>query len=643
MKLSIPLSFRIIGLSVILVSASLVVMNLMITRQVETGVQESQIKNLQQAVDLASRYIGDLVASQGQTTSDIAEEIDLLQETNQSTSKIPAILDHKLATEPFLEQILLCSADGKILYTTKGPFTGGSLLKLNLDTLLDSHRSNDSKQSVVSDAFRPLDTGPIVFCMVQALQPETNNTERFIVTIVDLDDIFAKTVSKQVYGKEGYPFLGDQLGRVLSHPAKATAFTDQRNQEFMEKVSKVLRDGRLTGTIDYPWQGRQKQLSFAMIPGTSMFVAATVWDDDLFSLARDIAATLLLLGGSTLLVIILALTLAILFFVSRPLGKLTGNLSHNADNLESASQQISASSEQLSSGSSELAASVEEISASLEELESVVELNTKNINESELLMRDTNEGSQKVSVQMGILSSALREIGASSDEIVSIIMVIEDIAFQTNILALNAAVEAGRAGEAGRGFSVVADQVKDLAQKSATAAKETSKLIQKALKNIAHGESLGSEVMEIQKKAAHMASQVSTLLDEVNRASQEQMKGIKQITIAVNQTNAVVQQTASSAEETASASEELYSQAEELNSAVGLLSRLVKGHDDRSIKSNATKTPHHSHQYQSGQDKKPDLEGKLSIQDKRKIPGTQKSAGFDPDAIMPMDPDFDKL
>jgi methyl-accepting chemotaxis protein len=211
----------------------------------------------------------------------------------------------------------------------------------------------------------------------------------------------------------------------------------------------------------------------------------------------------------------------------------------------------------------------------------VVELNTKNINQSELMMKETNQGSKQVSAKMGELKDALGEINENSRQIVKIIKVIEDIAFQTNILALNAAVEAARAGDAGRGFAVVADQVKDLAQKSASAANETAQLIDKAIISVAKGEELGENVLAVQLKAGDMTQKVATLLDDVNRSSKEQMRGINQITQAIGQTNQGVQQSAASSEETAAASEELLSQAEELNSLVDQLNLLVKGKIDR--------------------------------------------------------------
>jgi methyl-accepting chemotaxis protein len=284
-------------------------------------------------------------------------------------------------------------------------------------------------------------------------------------------------------------------------------------------------------------------------------------------------------GTEVLLAFVIALVLGIYLTrsISKPLKNLNLELSSASISLKSASRQVSSSSQQLSSGSSELASSIEEMTASLEELQSIIEANSKNVNQGEILMKDTSAETVKVTERMTELKAALGEIAGNSKRIAKIIKVIDDIAFQTNILALNAAVEAARAGDAGKGFAVVAEQVKSLAQKSADAAKETADLIERAIDSVSQGESLGQAVMDAQLGVAEKAQKVGVLLDEVNRASKEQLKGASQITQGVSQINSVVQETASSSEENAAAGEELQAQAESLSQNVGRLDYLVRG------------------------------------------------------------------
>ena len=287
---------------------------------------------------------------------------------------------------------------------------------------------------------------------------------------------------------------------------------------------------------------------------------------------------LILVGAGIVFSILLGIFVA--RSISKPVIKVTGELRNASTALESASLQVSSSSQELSSGSSELASSIEEMTSSLEELQSIIESNTKNVNQSEHLMQETSLEAGKVTQRMAELKAQLGDIAGNSKKISKIIKVIDDIAFQTNILALNAAVEAARAGDAGKGFAVVADQVKSLAQKSADAAKETADLIEIAIDSVARGETLGQVVVDAQVVAVDKAGKVAVLLDEVNRASKEQLKGANQINQAVSQINSIVQTTAASSEENAAAGEELLSQAESLGANVSELNRIITGKAD---------------------------------------------------------------
>jgi methyl-accepting chemotaxis protein len=289
--------------------------------------------------------------------------------------------------------------------------------------------------------------------------------------------------------------------------------------------------------------------------------------------ARVKQLTWLVLG----LAVVLGCT-TLFFFVrslTRVLRHAVSELTEGAGQVASASAQVASSSQTLAQGSSEQAASLEETSASSEEITSMTRKNAENSASAATLMTDVDHRVTEGNQTLEQMVQSMQEITGSSDKISKIIKVIDEIAFQTNILALNAAVEAARAGEAGMGFAVVADEVRNLAQRSAQAAKDTAALIEESIAKSNEGSTRLERVTAVIRAITESTVKVKTLVDEVNLGSQEQARGIQQISKAIAQMDQVTQSTAASAEEGASASEELSAQAESMNHAVRKLSLLV--------------------------------------------------------------------
>ncbi len=226
----------------------------------------------------------------------------------------------------------------------------------------------------------------------------------------------------------------------------------------------------------------------------------------------------------------------------------------NSENLNNSSNQINDTAQKLSEGASEQANSTEEVSSTMEEMQANIAHNTEN-------SKRTSAKSQKV--QQNVL-----EVGKKAEKAVNAhgvindkILIIKEIAHQTNILALNAAVEAARAGEQGKGFAVVAAEVRKLAELSKEAAEEIVSLSEQTkLLSEEAGQSLSAIIPEIEDTAK--------LVENIMTASIEQNSGAEQVNNSVQQLNYLAQQNASTSEELTTTSEQMTAQAERLRKVI---------------------------------------------------------------------------
>lgn len=239
-----------------------------------------------------------------------------------------------------------------------------------------------------------------------------------------------------------------------------------------------------------------------------------------------------------------------------------------ANQISAGANQVSDGAQSLAQGASEQASSIEELSAAITEVSNNVNENANNSRKANDLATESGEVAAGTLKDMNDMLSSMKQISMSAENIGKVIKVMDDITFQTNILSLNAAVEAARAGVSGKGFAVIADEVRNLAQKSSDSAKEITALIEGTITSVKQGEKIAEKTSEAFNGLTGKIQDVVATVENIAKASSGQATSIEQITEGVNQISSVVQTNSATSEESAAASEELSGQAEVLTSLV---------------------------------------------------------------------------
>ncbi len=386
---------------------------------------------------------------------------------------------------------------------------------------------------------------------------------------VDIIDASLGTKNQAIalrrYTQETAPLLRKNLEHLRSLRVEATTRLAGRidaERIFLEQTAPALKEVQ---TLLHAIRAEAKK----NVPDDERMLA-------MLAQSRTNSTILVLLGLSALLGGTIAAA-RVTRSISRLLCRSAGEIGSGIIQITETSRQLSTTSENVATNSFRQAAAVEQTSASMEEMNAMIKQDAHNATQANALMEKATLELSGADAAMRRLNEAMADLAIASAETQKIVKTIDGIAFQTNLLALNAAVEAARAGESGAGFSVVANEVRNLAIRAAKAAQQTARLIEDTEGKIHDGAGLSREAEVSLHGAWTAAERVSLLMSELAISSRQKADAGHQVNNAMAHIDGATQENAASAEETASAATELSGQAEALKRKVDMLLALAGG------------------------------------------------------------------
>lgn len=241
------------------------------------------------------------------------------------------------------------------------------------------------------------------------------------------------------------------------------------------------------------------------------------------------------------------------------------SVSESSQLVAAGSEQLSRAAQGLAEGSAEQAAAVEELLAGMNEVAGQAFKNSQSTDKVHDQAKEVGKEAEYSKMKMKELLNAMERISVTTNEIRKVITEIEGIARQTNLLSLNASIEAARAGEAGRGFSVVAEQIRKLAENSSKSADTSRKLLEASTLEVEAGNDITKETADALSRLLSKLDEIILEVADIRYASDEQAASIREVEQGVEQISEVIQGNSAVSEQASAASEELSREAESLD------------------------------------------------------------------------------
>ena len=412
---------------------------------------------------------------------------------------------------------------------------------------------------------------------------------RGAMTIPQAQRAARETLRRATYdGGGNYVWINDLQPKMIMHPTNPALegkdlsdYRDPTGFALFVAAAQIGRE-RGEGSIRYMWPkpGKtqpQPKISYVKlyapwgwVVGTGIYVDNT---EAMLAHVRNFIFLLTVLGLAGAMLLCYLMTRSIVV----PIGRATTDLDQVAKETTAAANQVAAASQDIASRISEQAASVQQTSSSLEELNALCQSSAAGAKRIVGLLSQVDQVVGEGNRQMTEMKGAMDRISRAALDVRKIVKSIDEIAFQTNILALNAAVEAARAGEAGAGFSVVADEVRNLAQRASQAAHEAEGLIGKSVTSSEQGTLSSGKLSGVFSSILTKITEVDANVGQITASFERQTNGIAQINSAVAQLSHTTQAQAATSEETASTAAQLHAQSDSLRGLTSGLQQIVEG------------------------------------------------------------------
>ncbi|MDQ5987096.1 MAG: hypothetical protein CSYNP_02833 [Syntrophus sp. SKADARSKE-3] len=498
-----------------------------------------------------------------------ASRPDLVEAIEKNDLARLGILGKILMKDNGLDDLTITDSAGKVLLRWNSLITGdvisnqaavGKAIKGESTTGVD----NDNNQRLYAKAGAPV--------------LRDGNVIGTIVTGIDLTSshYFVDTVKKRT-GSECTIFLNNtRVSTTLQKDGKRIIGTKMDNPKVIDAVlskggeflNHNMIQGKEYNTAYWPIVSIENKIIGMLFLGRDRAIIEEASENVIWA----ILGVTLLVG---FLMVMIGLTLARI--TMRPIKSITEYLSGSAYHLAAISSQVASASQSLSEGTEVQAASLQETSSAIEQITSMARRNAENAAKAGALVATAQIIGDQLDRHVEESAVAVQQAMEKTKETAKIIKTIDDIAFATNLLALNAAVESARAGEAGAGFAIVADEVRNLARRTSEAVHHTTALIETTISAVERSSAITQQTHSAFQENAEITKQVSQLVGGIAEASQEQADGIEHINIAIAEMDTVTQLSVTSTSESLAASADMSTQAEELEKHVKRLSRSVEG------------------------------------------------------------------